>query len=219
LEQNERERELNMLGKRQQRFPYLRDVALKYGSFWLAREFESFAATATPEQLMELAAAYDEICRREDVMRISRWMADNITFTDLIGPPDREYCQQVGQLFLLFDHLADKNIAPFASRQVRYIERVRIPDWTNVPEVLRYLIPFAEKYGKYVTESNILDFLDRAGEIDMEQLASAAEQIRLNGHHRLIDDWLQKHSMVEHEEASLFFWLLMMLDHADLSFE
>jgi len=111
----------------------------------LLQDFERFIDQASEDQLNELALAYEEIRRREDSSRISRWIDDCDANRNDKSYKAYWFSAKVGQLLRLFEHLAGKGIPPFKSREAQYLVEVKKPDWNNLPKRLHYLIPAAER--------------------------------------------------------------------------
>lgn len=195
-------------------FDYLEEVAAKYGTCWLAEEFDAFLVAINEEQLGELRQAYDLIDKKEDAFRISRWL-DSCLATH-VSYRERQFSQQIGSLLNLFSHLGRNNVSPFANRKVRYIEQPRTPNWENLPPEFDYLRAPAERYGAYGSESDMLEFLENAAEDDMEILGRTAEKIHSGGHMESINDWLNRYPMDKHQEAWLVYCLLGVMDHSGL---
>jgi hypothetical protein len=199
-------------------FTYLHDVARKYHLVANRQQLEALFEGNWDERLRELAEVYEEIDHRKDDLRISHWLSDGP-----IGNPkdkkDADFKWDVGRLFLAFDYLASKDIPPFSSLRVVFTDQIRRPNWNNLPHELNYLIEVAEAYAAHSTEGEMLDFLEHAHEKDLEILARTAERIRLNGHIKTINEWMDRFDMVEHQEAWMVYCVLGLLDHAGLKFE
>ena len=56
----------------------------------------------------------------------------------------------------------------------------------NLPPELSYLIEPAMKYGIHQTDDERFDFLQRATPIEINELASIAQRLRLNDHNDLV---------------------------------
>ena len=82
----------------------------------------------------------------------------------------------------------------------------RKPNWENVPEVMRFLIPFAEKYGSLQYDGVIWDFFTECSK--EEKLAILKMEARIT--ESVVEAW-EKFSksfpMIDHEESSLFYFL------------
>jgi len=102
---------------------------------------------------------------------------------------------------------------------VGYLEKRLAPDWEKLPEPLHYLIHPAEKYGIYLADAAMINFLQhKATAEDLNELATTAERIRVNGDYERIIQWLKQYSMVDHREAYLVSNLVGVMDYADLDF-
>src|SRR5262249_8038268 len=104
--------------KREHQFEYLRKAARKYGNIYVGYDFEKFADQVNKKQLEELSTVYLEIMKREDSFRISRWMGDCAINSDQKSKEELRFSSRVEQMFAVFRYLADRDIAPFNSRQV-----------------------------------------------------------------------------------------------------
>jgi hypothetical protein len=202
-----------------QAFQYLRDVAKKYGTFYLTEEFDRFIGSATDQQLAELEHAYNTIDARGDCEKISRWVDYALFQGGEVRPEEVSFAQGVGQLFALFRHLGDHDISPFSTRKVQFINATKKLDWDNVPSELAYLVDPAGVYGVYCTEKDICDFLESANDDDMQTLSDIAKTIRQNGDFERINKWLDVFPMSTHPEACHVYFLLGLLDHAGFKFQ
>ena len=197
-------------------FGYLSAVAAKFGRFYLSDEFKSFVKQATAQQLRELAEAYEAIDRRNDAYRISRWLDRCFLERKSVSREEFKLSRQVGQLFVLFDHLEDSKLPPFSSGKVTFIEKFKKPNWNNLPEDLGYLREPAEHFGSLGYEAEMIAFLGRATDEEMEWLARTSEQIRVKDHIKSIETWMDRFAINKHQEAWLVYCLLGVLDHAGL---
>jgi hypothetical protein len=79
-------------------------------------------------------------------------------------------------------------------------------DWTKLPDKLRYLAEPAEKYGHYQFDERILDFY--RNEFKQEHVAELKVLgLRASTDKDAIDQWLADHSLTEHPEAALVYFL------------
>lgn len=197
-------------------FDYIRKVASKYGKLYVAEEFKAFLDNLNDEQLDELKSVYEMLESKDDSLRISRWISR--CFDPKSGAKKHEiaFARQVGQILLLFEHLGEKGMSPFSSYEVGFIRDFKKPNWHNLPDELKYLIDVAEVYGIHHTEEDILTFLDNAHSRDLKLLKQTAQRIRLGDHMQMIQKWLMRFPLDEHEEASLVYFLLLLMDHAGL---
>lgn len=127
---------------------------------------------------------------------------------------ERNFARQISRLFGLFEILAEQGIKPFSTGSVGFIEKVRRPDWSKLPEELHYLVEHAEYYGRMSDEDEVVDFVSSAEEDDLATVARLAEQIRAGGHMKQINAFLKKYPGAKHEESALLFTLTLLLDHA-----
>ena len=198
---------------------YLQPVAAKFGNLYLVEEFERFAANVTKGELQQLAAAYLELARREDAAPISRWIDECTMNADTISYSDKILSSSLAQLFGVFCYLADRNISPFSSREVAFIECRRVPDWSNLSSELAYLQHPAERYEKHYSEEEMDRFLGNITGDDYCYLQELANTIRGKKHAPLINEWLRQHSLTKHYEAWLVYCLVMVLDALNLNLE
>jgi hypothetical protein len=190
-------------------FDYLREVAVKYGDLARIRDAtDQFIHNLTEEQRSELASAHELIERRGDAPRISEWFYR-------CAKSESGFAIQVRGLFKLFERLGEKDIRPFSSRTVQFVEEPpKEPNWSNLPEELEYLIEPAMKYGRHQGLDEVNEFLRNASEDDLEELACVAERIRLNDHNELIGEFMDRYPMPEHTEAARLYFLLGLLEPA-----
>jgi hypothetical protein len=198
---------------------YLRELAGKYGTFYMAFEFDNFVKSSTREQLEELAMGYLEIARREDSAVISRWIDYCREHRKTVPEDQFRFGMALSQLFMLFEYLADNGIEPFDSREIDLLPEKRKLDWNKLPDSLHYLIPTTDIYGHLHSEQLVEEFLLNADQPSIEQLASLAEEIRSKQHYAVVLAWLKKYPIDKHPEACKIFWLFGLLDLAGLDFE
>ena len=89
----------------------------------------------------------------------------------------------------------------------------------DLPAELAYLVAPAMKYGVHQFDDDIDRFLKTAAEEEMSELARVAEKVRLNDHFDKVNDWLDRHEIDEHAEASYLYFLFGVMDAADLEFD
>lgn len=89
----------------------------------------------------------------------------------------------------------------------------------KLPSELQYLVGPAFHYGAHSFESSMFDFLDRATPGEMAELRQIASRVKQGGHYDLVNEFLDKYSMSEHDECDKLYSLFGVMDHADLSFE
>ncbi len=86
--------------------------------------------------------------------------------------------------------------------------------YAKLPAELKYLVAPAEKFGNYSSEIQIGEFLDQAVESDLEELSAIAERYRLNKHARILDAFLDKFRITEHDQSFRLYNLLGLIDAA-----
>src|SRR5262245_55257450 len=123
-------------------FEYLREPARKYGRFYFVDDFASFIDGMTQDSLLEIRNVYDQIDAHGDAYRIAAWIDDNAQQRK--RDREGEFSQSVGQLIVLFDHLAKRGIQPFSTGRVEFVRAARKPDWKNLPSALNYLVDPSE---------------------------------------------------------------------------
>ena len=106
---------------------------------------------------------------------------------------------------------------------VRSTKVIRLNDsamnvFEKLPPDLQYLIGPAEKFGGYQFDDQIAEFLDRATETEMEELAAIAERFRLNGHSQEFDAFLDQFPITDHEESARLYFLFGLIDAAGIDF-
>jgi hypothetical protein len=200
-------------------FDYLREVAARYENLYFDAQFESFFDNVSETEMGDLTRAYQSIASRGDTYVLSRWIDNCLFGKPGGGSREKRFAQQLGRLFLVFEYLAFRNVPPFSSREVTFIEEFKKANWKNLPSELDFLIDAAKKYGVYISESEMFAFLETASEDDMEMLARTAEKIRLGGKMPAIDKWIDAFPFTEHQESRLVYFLLGLMDHAGLSLE
>ena len=69
-----------------------------------------------------------------------------------------------------------------------------------------------------MTEEDIEQFLRDASDEDSERLAAIAERMRLHGHYRVLDAWLDSPTAQGTRDGDLLYALLGILDISDLEY-
>lgn len=216
------------------RLEYLRPVLRAYTLPRHDRTFEDPRALADElgdDGLRELADAYREIVRRDDVHALSawakadenrydaqrkRWLAVNDAREargEACLPEDVSPIRPRGrQLFYVFDRLAERRLPPFAMREVQYSPPPVVLDWTKLPEDLRYVAAPAKAYSEFWGPANRKRLARRLAVAPQEkaQLVALAARMRPTDYGRL-DEWLRAYPLEDHPEAELVFTLLAVL--------
>ncbi len=90
--------------------------------------------------------------------------------------------------------------------------------FAKLPPDLHYLIGPAERFGRYQFDDQITEFLDRATESEMDELATVAERYRLNRHSVEFDAFLDRYSITDHEQSARLYFLFCVIDAAGIDF-
>ena len=89
----------------------------------------------------------------------------------------------------------------------------------KLPDDLHYLIGPAMKYGRYQFDHHVFDFLDRATDGEMAELAAVAERVLLRDDYPRVNAFLDENEIAESEAAARLYFLFLVLDHAGLQFD
>ena len=89
----------------------------------------------------------------------------------------------------------------------------------RLPADLHYLIGPALRHGKYQWDDEIFEFLDRASEAEMGELAVVAERVLWNSDYRRVLAFLDEYSIIENYESACLYYLFGVMDYADLKFD
>ncbi|WP_442506022.1 hypothetical protein SH528x_004842 [Novipirellula sp. SH528] len=90
---------------------------------------------------------------------------------------------------------------------------------TELPDELSYLTQPALEYGRFQFDDHIFDFLESATPRQLDELAAVAERVRINDHYPDVNRFLDKHPITDQEQSACLYFLFLVLDYADLSFE
>jgi hypothetical protein len=89
----------------------------------------------------------------------------------------------------------------------------------KLPSDLHYLIGPALRYGKYHWDHLIFDFLDRATETEMGELAALAERVLWNDDYPRVLAFLDEYPITDSYEAACLCNLFGVMDYGDLQFD
>jgi len=191
-------------------FQYIASVAARYGrdEVQVVQEAELIVGALGPDELRELAQAYEEIARREDSLPMSEWIRAGVA-----GEMEKERHEAL-MLLILFHCLAEQGTKPFTSRAVQYHSEIKRPVWDHLPPGLRYLAAPAGRYGIYQSAKTMDAFRDRMTATDHDHLRTisariASDRIR-------IEKFLDEYDMCTHKEAELVYFLIGLLDSMGL---
>jgi hypothetical protein len=69
------------------------------------------------------------------------------------------------------------------------------------------------------TEWDAFEYLDKATEEHMAQLAVIAERVLKNDHYPIVNKFLDKHQMTDYDECAKLYFFFGLLDHGGLMFD
>lgn len=211
------------------RFDYIRDVVLRYarqGRNHDPAEWRQSLAALSPAQLREIAEVYDRMAAGDDTPALLAWIhavspgirrvwrewQDRYEEAERLGlpePAEPPLVPRAHRLFDLFEELAALGREPFTSRRVQY--EPPAPDWTHLPERLRYLIEPATRWGTYQFDEQIDELERTIRPEDRTALRALARRLRDSGDWAPALDWTSSLSWTDHREAALMHWLLSVL--------
>jgi hypothetical protein len=87
---------------------------------------------------------------------------------------------------------------------------------SKLPSDLHYLIKPALKYGIHQTEDDRAQFLQRATDEELTELAQVAERYRVNEHCDLVSDFFDDYPITDYKESAKLYWLFGVMDAAGL---
>ena len=161
----------------------------------------------------EMAAAgtyYKRLIKDNIVEDLTRWIAE----TSVDQSHSRQFAC-IWYLLFLFEILHDQKVSPFSSRLV---QRFPAPppnlDWRKLPFNLDFLIQPSLRYGTIQFGDQVDCFIKLVAPTEVTLLASVAGQAD-----RSMDEivqWIMGHSLVEHPEAGLIHFLLVLLNELHL---
>jgi hypothetical protein len=194
-------------------FFYLQNAARKFGVHnGFVDRYNEMLDNLSTKEIEELAAVYEEIERRRHSVNLSNWIEKS-------GTRVAGAARSVFDLFLVFDLLGERNIAPFNARTIVY-EPTEAPfDWSNLPTHLSYLIEPAQEFGVYQFEDSINRFVQKISHSHRRQLNEIQRRIRSQGHVDDIYCWLDRYPIREHREARLVAYLIEVLKAAGFPIE
>jgi len=88
----------------------------------------------------------------------------------------------------------------------------------QLPSDLHYLIEPVLKVGCR-TEWDAFDYLDKATDQQMAQLADIAERVLKNDHYPLVTRFLRMYEITAFDECAQLYFFFGVLDHGDLKFD
>jgi hypothetical protein len=193
---------------------YLKEWASKFGLRGLTVYFGKqppLRKLASPEELVDLRAAYEEILRREDAPAISEWCLSIRPET-----PANDAKEHIRGLLLLFERLAERDLLPFTDGRVRFLHpKPRAFDWTVLPATLSHFEPWLRKFERLRTEHDLYEYVQYANETQLRELAELKRLLDSEGSALL--EWCEAHiskgNLAEYE-AFQAEWLFLLVDFA-----
>lgn len=86
----------------------------------------------------------------------------------------------------------------------------------GLPPELEYLSEVLEQYGRIGGEGEICDFLHLADTQTLAKLQAIGDRIRMMGHLKSINQFMDAHPIDKNETSARLYFLLLLLDHADM---
>jgi hypothetical protein len=187
------------------------DAAREYGTaeVMVVPLCKQIAEKLSPEALRRLAEIYDRIWRQEDELLIRQWLSNASPAQRARGMPG-----YVVRLLMLLNALGELGVAPFNARRIDYNTPLQACGWDDLPTELHYLIGAAQKYARWRTDQDRLDFLASANEDDLYELAALWKRMRESGHAAIANRWMCGCPDDRAESAKLY-GLCLLMDLAD----
>lgn len=91
--------------------------------------------------------------------------------------------------------------------------------FSSLPADLQYLVPPAEKYGRYPFPTNILDFLEQATAEELGELTRLANRIFERKDYQRISPILDQYPPEEFQESAQLRSLFNVMNSAGLQFD
>jgi hypothetical protein len=173
-------------------------------------DYEDFLEAVKSEDLVLLKELYNSLST-EDNAEILDWIQNSIC--EKCGSSEYKH---VWYLLLFIEILADRTVLPFVSGKLHRLSNAP-PDlnWLKLPSEFHYVISAANKFGTIQFEEQIDCFARYATKVELSELSSVAMQTRCDMPDLV--EWMTKHSLVEHPEARLLYFLLSLLNELGLS--
>ena len=196
-------------------FQYVQAWASKFGLRGLTVYFGEqppLEKLASPEELSELRAAYEEIASRNDAAAISAWCLSIRPQT-----PANEPKEHIRGLLLLFEKLSDRGLAPFSDGRVRFHgEEPRVFDWSVLPEHLREFEPWLKRFEALRMEHDCYLYAQDASDEQLRELAQL--KALLDRDRQALIHWCESSNANGNPAKSEAFqarWLFLLVDFAE----
>ena len=203
-------------------FLYLQQAVDLYGELDHCIPFDEvsgrhirFAERASAEQIADLAAIHAEFCRRKDNEKLIEWLDRR----EDGRPSERRIASAIRGLLMTFETLAQMGIDPFVAKRILAFpaESPRTMAPSKLPKTLRPFIDLFEKWGEISSDSRRHELLKRA-----EFQPSELQELK-NFHDRLSQiepatykGWLQPEGPWSHEQAKVYFTLMLMYTELEI---
>lgn len=162
----------------------------------------------------QLSSYYNEMAQRGDAVIISQWLFD----AQLDGRLEPAHWL-VQDMLRLFEILAEREVEPFSSREVRYIDMsqlLREPNWSRVPDMFSALIPAAEHYAPLMLQLHALPASLRLDEEDFAVLTDISDALRSSEVIEPLCEWLATQDLRRQTEALQVEMLVRLLEQLRL---
>ncbi len=207
------------------RFHYFREAVQVCGETRIVKYDQAlgrhvpFVENVTREQLAQLVAVYKTVLEQDDLESLWDWLDTAANGSE----PEKAAAWHIRGIIMVLSDLAENGVAPFCQERVNPC-RPKPPlqgigVLAQLPESLSYLIDPALKYGRYQCEEEMSRFLEHAPPDEMEALAMIAERVLINDHYPHVNRFLNRHSIVDYEEAARLYFLFGVLDCAGFQFD
>jgi hypothetical protein len=200
------------------RLSYLIPLLTNYGDLFVGQEMKARVAQMTEDERREIADTLRLIDERGD------WrVIDELFLSGNNVRPTPTIVRQILCLLSVFDHMIKSGLIPgFMRTAGERIEATRPPvifDWSIVPSELRYLAPFADRYGRFQFDDSVDECIQNMTSEEFSELEKLAAHVRARGDFGKVNAWLDEYDMVKHPEANRMYFLFGVLDAMNLRFD
>jgi len=137
-------------------------------------------------------------------VRISEWIQDE-GCVDQAGERMQAY-----QVVLIFEILERKGITPFNTGLVRFVPTAHEFDWSVLPSGLRYLGPYAAKYGRYQFPDDVELGISRLTKVDLEDFSNLGKTMTTEDVEEL-NSFMRSRRLTESKELQYLYYFLGFL--------
>jgi hypothetical protein len=164
---------------------------------------------ASQSELADLRIAYETIAERDDAAAISEWCLSIPAETAA-----NEVKEHIRGLLLLFECLADYDLAPFTDERVRFLSAEEQPfAWSVLPAHLQHWEPWLKKFEHLRSEAELYDYVKFAN-VDQRRELKELKRFLANGSDDL-QAWFVAANVAGHparREAFQAEWLFVLVD-------